>query len=195
MAVNVSARQLQEWSFVDEVREALDRHAMPVGTLTLEITESVLIDQSAAIRDRLVALKRTGVRLAIDDFGTGYSSLSYLQQFPVDVLKIDRTFTNLIEGPGAVPPLLEGLVFLGRQLGLELVAEGIEIGEQREQLQRLQCLLGQGFLWAPPLEVAAVDELLAPPTTALMLEQYVVVPGDSGGRSLVHPASVGQQAR
>ena len=195
MAVNVSARQLQERSFVDEVQGALDRHGVPPETITLEITESVLIEQSAAISQCLVELKRTGVRLAIDDFGTGYSSLSYLQQFPVDILKIDRTFTNLIEGPGVVPPLLEGLVFLGRQLGLELVAEGIEMGEQRDQLERLGCLLGQGFLWAPPLEVAAVEELLAPARAPLTLERYVVLPADDGGPPLGHPASVGHQAR
>jgi diguanylate cyclase (GGDEF)-like protein/PAS domain S-box-containing protein len=160
MAVNVSARQLQESSFVDEVQNAVDAHFLPPSSLTLEITESVLLDESAIIRDRLVELKRTGVRLAIDDFGTGYSSLSYLRQFPVDILKIDRTFTSLIEGPGPIPPLLEGLVFLGRQLGLELVAEGIELPEQSAQLHRLGCFLGQGFLWAAPLDVAEAEELL-----------------------------------
>jgi EAL domain-containing protein (putative c-di-GMP-specific phosphodiesterase class I) len=86
--------------------------------------------------------------------------LSYLRQFPVDILKIDRTFTSLIEGPGPIPPLLEGLVFLGRQLGLELVAEGIELPEQSAQLHRLGCFLGQGFLWAAPLDVAEAEELL-----------------------------------
>jgi EAL domain-containing protein (putative c-di-GMP-specific phosphodiesterase class I) len=110
-------------------------------------------------------------------------------------LKIDRTFTNLIEGPGPVPPLLEGLVFLGRQLGLELVAEGIEMGEQRDQLERLGCLLGQGFLWAPPLAVAAVEELLARPEAPLILERYVVLPTDGGGEARSHPASVGHEAR
>jgi diguanylate cyclase (GGDEF)-like protein/PAS domain S-box-containing protein len=160
MAVNVSARQLQESSFVDEVQNALDAHGLSASSLTLEITESVLLDESATIRDRLVELKRTGVRLAIDDFGTGYSSLSYLRQFPVDILKIDRSFTSLIEGPGPIPPLLEGLVFLGRQLGLELVAEGIEELEQSSQLHRLGCFLGQGFLWAPPLDVVRAEELL-----------------------------------
>jgi diguanylate cyclase (GGDEF)-like protein/PAS domain S-box-containing protein len=161
MAVNVSGRQLQEASFVDEVQDALQRGGLAPSTLTLEITESVLLDQSTAIKDRLVELKRTGVRLAIDDFGTGYSSLTYLRQFPIDILKIDRSFTNLIEAAGTVPPLVEGLVFLGRQLGLELVAEGIELDAQREQLVRLECLLGQGFLWAPPLVAREAEELLS----------------------------------
>jgi len=177
MAVNVSARQLQESLFVDEVQSALDRQALAPRTLTLEITESVLLDESTAIGQRLVELKRTGVRLAIDDFGTGYSSLSYLRQFPIDILKIDRTFTNLVEGPGPVPPLLEGLVFLGRQLGLELVAEGIEMGEQRDQLERLQCRLGQGYLWAPPLTVDACDELLRRPSPGPVPDRYVALPG------------------
>ncbi|HXQ59784.1 MAG TPA: EAL domain-containing protein [Acidimicrobiales bacterium] len=161
MAVNVSALQLQERSFVDDVQAALIRHVLPPQTLTLEITESVLLDESTTILDRLVELKATGVRLAIDDFGTGYSSLSYLRQFPIDILKVDRSFTNLIEGPGNVPPLIEGLVFLGRQLGLEVVAEGIEITEQRSQLHRLGCLLGQGFLWSPPVDENAIEELLS----------------------------------
>jgi diguanylate cyclase (GGDEF)-like protein/PAS domain S-box-containing protein len=173
MAVNVSARQLQEASFVDEVQDALNAHGLHPRTLTLEITESVILDESTTIRDRLVELKRTGVRLAIDDFGTGYSSLSYLRQFPVDILKIDRSFTNLIEGPGEVPPLLEGLVFLGRQLGLELVAEGIELDEQRTQLLRLGCLLGQGFLWARPLECSAVEDLLRQELSVRILARSV----------------------
>jgi len=160
MSVNVSARQLQEASFVDDVQEQLTAHGLHPPTLTLEITESVLLDESTTIRDRLAELSHTGVRLAIDDFGTGYSSLSYLRQFPIDILKVDRTFTNLIEGPGPVPPLLEGLVFLGRQLGLELVAEGIELAEQRTQLLDLGCQLGQGFLWAAPMEPAAVEAFL-----------------------------------
>jgi diguanylate cyclase (GGDEF)-like protein/PAS domain S-box-containing protein len=164
MAVNVSARQLQDPSFVDDVQASLIRYVLPPQTLTLEITESVLLDESTTILDRLVELKATGVRLAIDDFGTGYSSLSYLRQFPIDILKVDRSFTSLIEGPGNVPPLLEGLVYLGRQLGLELVAEGVEIAEQRTQLHRLGCLLGQGFLWARPLDENAAEELLGEET-------------------------------
>ena len=160
MAVNVSARQLQEPTIVDEVRRTLERHGTAPSTLTLEITESVLLDESSAIGERLVQLERTGVRLAIDDFGTGYSSLTYLRQFPIDILKIDRSFTNLVEGPGAVPPLLEGLVFLGHQLGLELVAEGIETTDQKVQLERLACRLGQGFLWAEPLTAAQAEQRL-----------------------------------
>jgi diguanylate cyclase (GGDEF)-like protein/PAS domain S-box-containing protein len=193
MAVNVSARQLQEASFVDEVQGALDRHGLAPRTLTLEITESVLLDTSTTIRDRLVELKRTGVRLAIDDFGTGYSSLSYLRQFPIDILKIDRTFTNLIEGPGAVPPLLEGLVFLGRQLGLELVAEGIEIDEQKTQLQRLECRLGQGFLWARPLTVGAVDDLLRRQKATRIMARYVDLPDATGDGASGHALRVGHQ--
>ncbi len=203
MAVNVSARQLQESQFVDEVQSALDRHDLAPRTLTLEITESVLLDQSTAVGDRLVELKRTGVRLAIDDFGTGYSSLSYLRQFPIDILKIDRTFTNLVEGPGPVPPLLEGLVYLGRQLGLDLVAEGIEMDDQRDQLEHLHCRLGQGYLWAPPLTVDAVDELLDRPRTGPVLGRYFTLPGADAGDRGDHPvsrpvdqtASVGQQAQ
>jgi diguanylate cyclase (GGDEF)-like protein/PAS domain S-box-containing protein len=170
MAVNVSARQLQEETFVDEVRAVLDKHGMAPRTLTLEITESVLVDESATTG--LADLTRAGVRLAIDDFGTGYSSLSYLRQFPIDILKIDRTFINLIEEPGVVPPLLEGFVFLARQLDMDLVAEGIEVSEQQTQLLQLGCPLGQGFLWAPPLGVTAVDELLREQKATRVMARY-----------------------
>ncbi|HVC70663.1 MAG TPA: EAL domain-containing protein [Acidimicrobiales bacterium] len=197
MAVNVSALQLQEPSFVEEVQAAILRHLLPPETLTLEITESVLLDKSTTILERLIELKATGVRLAIDDFGTGYSSLSYLRQFPIDILKVDRSFTSLIEGPGNVPPLIEGLVFLGRQLGLDMVAEGIEIVDQRTQLHRLGCLLGQGFLWAPPLSQDAVDELLDREDSQSVIARSVPLPPVTAGpRSFsdsspaVHPAPV-----
>ncbi len=196
MAVNVSARQLQETSFVDEVQAALIRHVLPPETLTLEITESVLLDESTTILDHLIELKATGVRLAIDDFGTGYSSLSYLRQFPIDILKVDRSFTSLIEGPGAAPPLLQGLIFLGRQLGLEVVAEGIEMPEQRAQLHRLQCLLGQGFLWAPPLDVDTVDDLLRQENSKVLIARSVPLDEVSAERaSFDYPTPVGQQAQ
>jgi EAL domain-containing protein (putative c-di-GMP-specific phosphodiesterase class I) len=165
IAVNVSGRQLQEPGFVDEVRGVLDRSGLPPETLTLEITESVLVQDSESLIGSLRSLRRLGIRIAVDDFGTGYSSLAYLRRFPVDILKIDRCFTSMIERVDFVPPLVEGLVHLGHQLGLEIVAEGVEMPEQRGQLRSLGCGLGQGFLWARPLDPGAFEAFyaIAPP--------------------------------
>ena len=109
---------------------------------------------------RLHELRALGVRLAIDDFGTGYSSLSYLRQFPVDILKIDRSFINTITERDQVPAIVRGLLDLGRTLQLETVAEGIEFDVQRESLKDEQCTLGQGFLFARPMIAADAEQLL-----------------------------------
>jgi len=101
-----------------------------------------------------------GVRLAIDDFGTGYSSLSYLRQFPVDILKIDRSFVHSITERDNLPAIVRGLLELGRTLDLETVAEGIELPEQRDSLRDQNCRFGQGFLFSHPLMESAANELL-----------------------------------
>jgi EAL domain-containing protein (putative c-di-GMP-specific phosphodiesterase class I) len=113
------------------------------------------------------------VRLAIDDFGTGYSSLSYLRQFPVDILKIDRSFINAITDRGNVPAIVRAMLDLGRTLELETVAEGIEQGLQRDQLRDQRCDLGQGFLFSVPLEPVDAELLLVQlePTVAVGEEQ------------------------
>jgi EAL domain-containing protein (putative c-di-GMP-specific phosphodiesterase class I) len=109
---------------------------------------------------RLKALKELGVHLAIDDFGTGYSSLAYLRQFPVDILKIDRSFVSGVTDTSEAAALVHTLVQLGKALGLETIAEGVETDEQRRHLVTEQVDTGQGFLFAHPLEVEAVDRLL-----------------------------------
>jgi EAL domain-containing protein (putative c-di-GMP-specific phosphodiesterase class I) len=126
----------------------------------LEITESVMMHDAVSMMKRLQELKALGVRLAIDDFGTGYSSLSYLRQFPFDLLKIDKSF---IDDVGTVnqKELTKAIIGLGKTLDLELVAEGIEHDDQLSRLQSMECELGQGFLFAKPMDVAAVDDLLA----------------------------------
>ena len=160
MSVNVSARQFERDEFVSEVESALDRNGLEASTLTLEITETALMHDSSDTIQRLTRLKALGVRIAIDDFGTGYSSLAYLRKFPVDALKIDRSFISGVaasrESSGA---LIHTLVQLGKTLGLQTLGEGIEDEDQLERLQREQCDLGQGFLFARPLTAAAIDEL------------------------------------
>jgi EAL domain-containing protein (putative c-di-GMP-specific phosphodiesterase class I) len=110
---------------------------------------------------RLTALKATGVRIAIDDFGTGYSSLAYLQRFPIDILKIDRSFISTMADSPESGALIRSLVHLGKSLGLETLAEGIEETAQYHQLQRAHCDSGQGYLYARPLEPDAVEAFLS----------------------------------
>jgi diguanylate cyclase (GGDEF)-like protein len=159
MAINLSAKQLQHSDIVADVRDALDESGLDPEHLTLEITETVLMtDANLAVR-RLEELKELGVRLALDDFGTGYSSLSHLSRFPVDVLKMDRSFLSEGASPKA-SELATAVVALGGTLSLEVVAEGIELPEQWDTLRDLGCDLGQGFYFARPMSAdAAVDFL------------------------------------
>ena len=151
MSVNLSARHFQDASLLDDVRSALSDSGLEPWALTLEITESVLMHRSGATLERLRALKGLGLNLAIDDFGTGYSSLGYLQQFPIDVLKIDRSFVEAVGIESADPVLARAIIALGRTLQIETVAEGIERPEQRDGLRALGCTLGQGFYFARPM--------------------------------------------
>jgi diguanylate cyclase (GGDEF)-like protein len=160
MAINVSARQLEGNEFVTEVSQALTDNGLPPETLTLEITETVLMRDATAAAARLKALKALGVRIAIDDFGTGYSSLAYLRQFPVDALKIDRSFITGISYSREASALMHTLIQLGKSLGLETLGEGIEDHAQLEQLKHEECDTGQGFLFARPLDVDTVTRFL-----------------------------------
>ena len=144
IAVNISGRQLHEPGFADDVRRALAESQVEPRTLVLEITESVLTQQSEATLETLRVLKALGVRLAIDDFGTGYSSLSYLQRFPVDVLKVDKAFVEPVGSESTEPALARAVIALGRTLGLTTVAEGIERADQIGELRKLGCEFGQG---------------------------------------------------
>jgi len=161
MWVNLSSRQLQEPEFVQTIADAVESSGIRPERLTLEITESGLmadLDESTATLHRLRAL---GARLAIDDFGTGYSSLSYLERLPVEVLKIDRSFTEAIGHGRDVPVLVRSIVKLGQTLHMEVLAEGIETAEQLTRLRAIDCRLGQGFHFSPALPGNEVIELLA----------------------------------
>jgi diguanylate cyclase (GGDEF)-like protein len=146
LSVNVAGAQLEQAGFVDEVASALRDAGLDAARLVLEVTESSLVGDLET--ERLQALRRLGVRLAIDDFGTGYSSLSYLRRFPMDVLKIDRSFTKDACNDSA---LLNAIVAMGESLGLVLIPEGIEEQEQADALRALGCRLGQGFLFGRPV--------------------------------------------
>jgi diguanylate cyclase (GGDEF)-like protein len=160
MAINVSARQLDTDELVSEVRDALSHSGLEPSALTLEITETSLMRNADDTARRLVAIKALGVRLAIDDFGTGYSSLAHLQKFPVDALKIDRSFISGLTNNQEGETLLHALVQLGKALSIETLAEGIEEPRELSLLQAEQCDSGQGFLFARPLDAAATEEFL-----------------------------------
>jgi diguanylate cyclase (GGDEF)-like protein/PAS domain S-box-containing protein len=160
MAVNLSARQLDSPDLVATVAHVLETSGLAPSSLVLEMTESVLVANPDEAARRLHELRALGIRLAIDDFGTGYSSLSYLRQFPVDILKIDRSFVRTIGEEEQLPALVRGLLELGRTLGLEVVAEGIELDHQLRQLQAEHCKLGQGYLFARPLAEIDAEALL-----------------------------------
>jgi EAL domain-containing protein (putative c-di-GMP-specific phosphodiesterase class I) len=159
ISVNLSARQFREHDIVATVRSILAESGLPPGTLMLEITESSLMRRTQSTIARLDALRSLGCHLAIDDFGTGYSSLSYLERFPIDILKIDRSFVS--DGPTGGSAIARAIVDLGRTLNLEVVAEGIEQPEQARWLAEIGCRYGQGYLFARPVGAAAVEALLA----------------------------------
>ena len=160
VSVNVSMRQLESELLVGDVRQALDASHLDPRHLTLEITESTLMRDARATVDRLRELKEIGVRIAIDDFGTGYSSMAYLRQFPVDVLKIDRSFVADMHDSSDADALIHTLVELGRTLGLVTLAEGIELDSQLEGLRRERCDIGQGYLFSKPVLADGIDRLL-----------------------------------
>ncbi|TMK93616.1 MAG: EAL domain-containing protein [Actinobacteria bacterium] len=156
ISVNLSVRQLQSDTIVADVRDALETSGLPPSALVLEITESVMMADTDLAVQRLNDLKALGVRLAMDDFGTGYSSLSYLGRFPVDILKMDRSFL----ASGENDSLAAAVIALGASLALDVVAEGIEYPEQASSLRELGCELGQGFLFARPMAHDALHEYL-----------------------------------
>ena len=152
MNVNLSAKQLQDPGLVDDVRAAIA--GLDPARFVLELTESIVMEDTEHAVAQLDALKALGIRLALDDFGTGYSSLGYLSRLPVDILKLDRAFLA-----GDEPNLIAAVVQLGQALALEVVAEGIEADEQWRALRALGCGYGQGFLFSRPL--SAADSLAA----------------------------------
>jgi diguanylate cyclase (GGDEF)-like protein/PAS domain S-box-containing protein len=158
MCVNLSVRQLQHVDVVSHVSDALSESGLAAGALMLEITESMLIEDPESAIATLMELRALGVRIAMDDFGTGYSSLSYLSRFPLDLIKMDRSF---LAPDGTQDALAGAIVVLGASLGLQVVAEGIERVEQMEQLRDLGCGYGQGFYFARPMESSQLVDYLA----------------------------------
>jgi EAL domain-containing protein (putative c-di-GMP-specific phosphodiesterase class I) len=166
LSVNLSGRQLQHAQVVDDVAAALGESGLPPDALVLEMTESVLLDDSETVLAILRQLKALGARLAIDDFGTGYSSLSYLHRFPVDILKIDRSFVERLNRTFDNAELAWTVVRLGQSLQLQTVAEGVEDSAQFLALRRMGCDVGQGFYFGRPMEAGDMDRLVGDELTA-----------------------------
>jgi len=165
MAVNLSARQLQRAGLVDQVSEALVNSGLPPEALELEITESSIMEDPNQALALLQALKGLGVELSVDDFGTGYSSLAYLKRFPIDRLKIDRSFIAGIETDSDAAAIVEAIVAMAHKLKLRALAEGVETPAQRDFLATLGCDEAQGYLFGRPIRADAWEPLLEAAST------------------------------
>lgn len=161
LAVNLSPRELRQSDCVERIGACLHRHGLPAHALELEITEGVLLEDAEQCIAAMTALRQLGIRFAIDDFGTGYSSLTYLKRLPLDRLKIDRSFIHDLEAVGSGQMLVDTILLIARNLGLECVAEGIESEQQLHWLQEHGCALGQGYHFGRPLAEGAFLEWMA----------------------------------
>ena len=164
--VNVSAPQLKGGRLAGEVMRVLSETSLPAEALTLELTESLFIGDDPSIGERLAELRELGVKLAVDDYGTGYSSLSYIQTYPFDILKVDQRFVRGLSQSWTGGPLVQSMLTLAEQLGMAVIAEGIESAIELAQLKAMRCELGQGFFFARPAPPDELERLLAEPALA-----------------------------
>jgi len=161
VSVNVSTRQLAEVDLPQQIREILLETGLDASSLSLELTESALMQNVATGAQVLQRLHDMALRIHIDDFGTGYSSLSYLQNLPIDALKVDRSFMTRLNGAPAQAEIVRTIVSLAQNLGMEVIAEGVETLEQANALLALKCTLGQGFLYSRPVTAAHAEQIIA----------------------------------
>lgn len=160
IAVNVSQRQFALSDLLDSVTHALESSQMPAHALELELTESCMLEGTSPVVDTLQKLRQIGVRIAMDDLGTGYSSLGALTSLPIDTLKIDRSFVNGIESDTQNSKVVSAIFMLARSLGLEIVAEGVEVQAELDYLSERDCDVVQGYLLGRPLCLSSMSELL-----------------------------------
>jgi predicted signal transduction protein with EAL and GGDEF domain len=178
MSVNLSARQFTQPDLVEQIAAILAETGLPAHLLELEITETVLMDQSEAGTRALRALRELGVQLVLDDFGTGYSSLSYLKHLPLDTIKIDRSFVNGLDDDDANLPIVQAVIALAHGLGIDVVAEGIETAAQLARLRTLVCDRGQGYFYARPMPPEELEAMLALGTAGTALISSASQPDD-----------------
>ena len=161
ISVNLSSKQFMQANLIQQIRQILHETGLEPGCLRLEITESVIMEKAENTSKMLKQLKSLGVQLSIDDFGTGYSSLSYLHHFPVDTLKVDRSFVSRMDDAGGNSEIVRTIITLAHNLGMKVVAEGVETLHQQKQLTILNCEYGQGFLFSRPIVANLADALIA----------------------------------
>jgi EAL domain-containing protein (putative c-di-GMP-specific phosphodiesterase class I) len=160
ISVNLSPRQLSDPGLVDSIQAVLAVSGLEGDRLSLEITESAFSDDPARVLDVLLRLKELGIRLELDDFGTGYSSLTYVRRFPIDALKIDRSFVQGLCRSPEDAAIVEAVIWMGKALGVNVVAEGVEDHEVADRLHALGCPLAQGYHWAKPVPAADLAPFL-----------------------------------
>jgi diguanylate cyclase (GGDEF)-like protein len=185
LSVNLFAEDLVNPGLVEDVRQALEISGLEPGLLALEVTETGLIRDTETALECLKAIRRLGPRMAVDDFGTGYSSLSYLNMFPVDIVKIDKSFVLRLGRDADATALVRGILSLTRALGLTAVAEGIENHTQLETLRQLGCTLAQGYFWCPPVppeDFPSTLSMLPPPLAKEPLAEECPGLGDADQR-------------
>ncbi|HHP7246331.1 MAG TPA: EAL domain-containing protein [Elainellaceae cyanobacterium] len=161
VSVNLSAKQFSQPSLVDQIRQILEETGLSATSLKLEITESTIMENVDSAKCMLHELQALGISLSIDDFGTGYSSLGHLYRFPIDTLKIDRSFVDGVDSDAEKMEIIQTVVTLAWNLGMDVVAEGVETAKQLAQLKALQCESGQGYLFSKPLSTEAATDFLA----------------------------------
>jgi len=161
ISVNLSGMQLADPNFLDDVDHILESLSLKGSSLKLEITESVLVEKAQENKDLMTQLKKRNIELSIDDFGTGYSSLAYLQTFPIDTLKIDRSFISRLTEKDKNLDITQTIITLAHSLDLDVISEGVETEEQLDILRSLQCEYGQGYLFSPPLHPQDIPKFLA----------------------------------
>jgi EAL domain-containing protein (putative c-di-GMP-specific phosphodiesterase class I) len=160
VAVNLSGRQFSEGDSIEQIKQVLLETGVDARCLKLEITETVVMEDGEAAAAMLSQLRELGIGLCIDDFGTGYSSLSYLHKFPINILKVDRSFVSRIGETGENLEIVRAIVMLARSLGMEVVAEGVETAVQLAQMRAIGCEYGQGYFFSRPLDSEAATALL-----------------------------------
>jgi EAL domain-containing protein (putative c-di-GMP-specific phosphodiesterase class I) len=160
MSINLSAKQFAQSNLVEEITQVLQETEVTANSLKLEITESVIMDNAELATTMLFQLQSLGIRLSIDDFGTGYSSLAYLYRFPTHTLKIDRSFINKIDIDSEQFEIVRTIVTLAANLGMDVVAEGVETLKHLAQLKALNCDSGQGYLFSKPVDSQTAAKLL-----------------------------------
>lgn len=161
LSVNISSKQLSQPDLVTRISEILSETGLDASCLALEITESMIMENPDAAAEMMVQLRGLGIHIHIDDFGTGYSSLNYIHRFPINALKIDRSFVAKMFANDENMEIIKAIISLAHSLNLDLIAEGVELSDQLNYLKKLKCHFGQGFLFSRPMEVKRIENWFA----------------------------------